>query len=251
MNLKKLFINISIITIGLLINLKVQPIETNKMGKKAYVFDLDDTLIRTNAKIYMFTPDNVIYKAFTSEELKHQKEYVKNKIQEGYIMNFDEIGDDPTQTYYHLLNGNEIQKNIHLFKQKYRKYPNDIFILTGRGNHPQIIQDVLYERYKIHIPILNIIPVAHKETYIRIENNIKEIYEGHNILKDISGKDEVVSASQMKKKLCLFFILMKGYDELHFYDDDKDNIYESEVLKNIIKNYGEWKHKEIINYWIE
>ncbi len=248
MNLKKVLINICIISIGLLLHIKIEPIN---MTKKAYVFDLDDTLIKTNAKIYMFTPDNVIYKAFTSEELKHQKEYVKNKIQEGYIMNFDEIGDEPSLTYYHLLNGNEITQNINLFKKKYRKYPNDIYILTGRGNHPQIIQDVLYERYRIHIPILNIIPVAHKETYNRIEKTIKEVYDGHNILKDISGKDEVVSASQMKKKLCLFWILIKGYEEIHFYDDDKDNIYESEVLKTIIKNYEEWKHKEIINYWIE
>jgi hypothetical protein len=248
MNLKKFIINISIITLGLLIHLKVEPIE---MDKKAYVFDLDDTLIKTDAKIYMFTPDNVIYKSFTSEELKNCKNYVKMKIEEGYIMNFDEIGDDPYKTYYHLMNGMELIDNVNLMKKLYKKNPLDIYILTGRGNHPKIIQDVLNERFNIHLPISNIIPVAHKDTFEKIEEKVRKYYKEHPIIKDIGGKDEVVSASHMKKKLCIFSILMNGYDELHFYDDDHDNIYESEVLSKILKNYDEWKKMKIYNYLIK
>jgi hypothetical protein len=88
MNLKKILGIIVVSFTGILLHTKM-------VGKTAYIFDLDDTLIRTKAKAYLFTPDNVIHSGYTSREIREKKEMITKRLDEGYIMNFDEIGDDP------------------------------------------------------------------------------------------------------------------------------------------------------------
>ncbi len=242
MNLNNLLKSIIVITTGIILNMEIN----NK--RIAHVFDLDDTLIKTEAKVYLFTPDNVIYKAFTSEEVKYKKDYLKQKLEKGYILNFDEVGDCPIKTHYFLMKGMEIEKNVDKFKRIDNKFNHDLFILTGRGNAPDIIHDVIYRRFKVDMDIENIIPVAHKPTYENIEKELIEYYEEHPVLEDVKGKDMNPSASQIKKKICLLWILSRGYDEIHFYDDDEDNIIEANILKKIIIKYDEFKHIKMFNY---
>jgi hypothetical protein len=219
-----------------------------EMTKRAYIFDLDDTLIKTKAKIYLFNPKNELVKAFTSAQLRDNKQKVNKKLEKGYLLNFDEIGEDPDLSYEYLREGKPILKYMNLFLDYYKKNPHDVYIITGRGNPPIIIQRVLREKYDVELPLDHIMTVAHKETFEKCKKKIKQVYEQHPLYESFSLQDSPLASIHKKKKVCLFRILMNGYDELEFYDDDEDNIMEIEELQNDIHAYPPFSHIKIITH---
>ncbi len=244
MNLKK-FLGIIVVGFtGILL-------QTRMVGKTAYIFDLDDTLIRSKAKAYLFTPDNVIHSAYTSREIRDQKEMINKKIEDGYIMNFDEIGDDPMLSFHYLMTSEENVKMIEFVRRIYRRTKEDIYILTGRGNDPEIIYNFLAHRFNLIIPIENIMTVAHKPTFHKIQRRVGHLYEDHPIYSIFQLKDSPLASIHKKKKVCLFSVIMKGYDRINFYDDDKHNIDEANELKRELKEYEEFEEIEMNVEYIE
>ncbi len=221
-----------------------------EMARRAYIFDLDDTLIKTKAKIYLFNPKNELVKAFTSSQLRDNKQKVNKKLEKGYILNFDEIGEDPELSYEYLYEGKPIKKYMNLFMDYYRKYPNDVYILTGRGNPPEIIHRVFREKYDVNIPTDHIMTVAHKETFEKCKKKIKQVYENHPIYHSFSLQDSPLASIHKKKKVCLFRILMNDYDELEFYDDDEDNIMEIEELRNDLNIFPQFTQIKILTHHV-
>lgn len=243
MNLKKFIEIIGVGLFGILLHTKM-------VGKTAYIFDLDDTLIRTKAKAYLFTPDNVIHSAYTSREIRDQKERINKMIDEGYIMNFDEIGDDPMLSFHYLMTSEENTKMMDYMRRIYKRTNEDIYILTGRGNDPEVIRNFLIHRFNIILPMENIMTVAHKKTFKSIQKDVEEEYEEHPIYSTFMLKDSPLASIHKKKKVCLFSVLIKGYDKLYFYDDDLHNIEEANELKEELKEHEEFKEVEMINYHI-
>lgn len=243
MNLKKIIQIIGVGLFGILLH-------TRMMGKTAYIFDLDDTLIRTKAKAYLFTPDNVIHSGYTSREIRENKEMINKMLDNGYIMNFDEIGDDPLKSFHYLMTSEENPKMLDYMKRIYKRTKEDIYILTGRGNEPETIQNFFIHQFNIILPIENIMTVAHKKTFKSIQQNVEEEYEDHPIYSTFRLKDTPLASIHKKKKVCLFSVLMKGYDKILFYDDDLNNIQEADELKEELKKHEEFKEVEMINYHI-
>lgn len=194
MKIYNLLKTIIVVGLGIIMNLDLY----NK--KTAYIFDLDDTLILTDARIYLFTPDNIIYKAFTTDSLKYKKKYIKDKINEGYIIHFDEVGDDLEKTKNLLMNGLELIKNVEKLKSANMKFTNDLFILTARGHKPEIIGDVIYQRFGVNLPVPNIIPISYEPIYKKIEEELFANNSHCPILEEVIGYDKVISDTQIKKK---------------------------------------------------
>lgn len=242
MNLKKIIWMMISITIGMSENMTT--------GRVAYVFDLDDTLIKTEAKIYLFNSENELVGAYTSAQLRDQKKKIQKKLDEGYRLNFDEIGDDSQLSYEYLFEGKRIKKNWNLFSSIYDTKPEDLYILTGRGNDPSLIQSVFRDRWDMNLPRDHILTVAHKDTFDGVRKKVKDEYKDHPIYEIFEMNDSPIGSIHKKKKMCIFSILMTGYDELHFLDDDKKNIEEIEELKKDLKRYPDFDHVKITNYWI-
>ena len=219
------------------------------MNKKAYVFDLDDTLIKTNAKIYLYDNDDQYHSEYSSFELKDAKSWINEKLEEGYKLNFDEIGEDQEKSYHYLKNGEIIDKYFNKFHELYIR-GEDIFILTGRGNDPEIIKRVFEENWSILIDLNKIITVANKNTFDKIKNEIYDNYYEHPILESFFTKESPLGSINKKKKLCLFYIIQNGYDHIEFYDDDIHNYMEAEELKNELKKYNDYCSIKIDNYLV-
>ncbi len=232
MNLKKILKNIVILIIPII----------GMSSDTAYVFDLDDTLLKTNARIYLKNERGDQIEGFTSSQLRDNKrrliEMTRNST--NYLC-FNEIGENPQLTYEYLKSSREITENMDLFRSVYNRNRDDVYILTGRGNAPEIIQLVFLERWNIDLKLENIIPVAHKNTINDIENKFKKRFKNEEIFNRFEIDHSPIGSANKKKKLCLFYILTKkNYTKLIFYDDDMDNIREAEELKRDLKNYQQY-----------
>ncbi len=220
-----------------------------EMSKKAYVFDLDDTLIETNAQVYLINPEGELVKSYSTSDMREGKHKLAKKLKKGYRLCFDEVGEDPDLTYEYLLEGNEIQENMMKFMKLQRKKSKDVYILTGRGNHPSIIHRIFMEKWNIDLPMENILPVAHRDTFERVRNELHYYMSGHPILERLDVLETPAVAVSSKKKLSMMNIISKGYKKIYYIDDDKDNIDEIEELKNELIKYDDLHNIEIENHW--
>jgi len=166
--------------------------------KKCYVFDFDECLVTTDAKIHVYR-NGVHIKSFNSKEYNFYKKHPKDKL------NFSEFN-----------NGEMI-----LAAKKYKMWPiisnisnaiktdrstSEIYILTGRNS---VVKSYIYEYLKqngIEIDIDNVITVG-----------------------DDIGK---VSISEEKRKKLTE--LVNTYDKIFFFDDDPKNIALANSIKGII-----------------
>jgi len=173
--------------------------------KKAFVFDFDECVAITDAKIHVYR-NGVHVKALNSKEYNFYEKHPKDKL------NFSEFN-----------NGELI-----LAAKKYKMWPvirnisnaiktdrstSEIYILTGRNS---VVKSYIYEflkRHGIEIDIDNIITV------------------GDNI-----GK---VSISEEKRKKLTE--LVNTYDKVFFFDDDPKNIALANSIKGVktrlVENY--------------
>ncbi len=204
--------------------------------KRAYIFDLDNTLIETTAKAYLISPNGEIEGKYTTAGVRDHKRWINEKLSEGYKMNFDEIGDDSDLSLYYLMEGMKLE-HFDYFEEKMRESPEDVYILTGRGNDPEVIETFFKMRWKIHIPQSQIFTVAHPDTFQSVKKDVEEQFKEHPIWQSFLVKDSPLASIHKKKRLVLFHVLSKGYDTVEFYDDDMDNIVEAREFEEDLKKY--------------
>lgn len=204
--------------------------------KRAYIFDLDDTLIKTKAKAYLYSPEGTLEGRYTTQGVRDHKKWITEKLNEGYKMNFDEIGDDPDKSLYFLMEGERLNY-FDYFEEKMRESPEDVYILTGRGNHPEVIETFFKMKWDIQIPQLQIFTVAHPETFQIAKEEVERQFHTHPIWSSFLVKDSPLASIHKKKRLILFHVLSKGYDTVEFYDDDEDNIREAQEFMKDVEQY--------------
>ena len=154
----------------------------------AIVFDFDDTLVKTDAKVYVYKGGKRI-KSLTTDEYRT---YVKKSDETLDLEDFK----DPRM----ILNARKYKmwpalRNIYSAKEQGRSN-SDIYILTGR---PWQARDSIYSffsREGINIPIENIITIGNDEGDIDIAE---------------------VKKSELKK-------IRDNYGSIMFYDDNPENI---------------------------
>ena len=166
--------------------------------KIAYCFDLDDTLIKSNAKIYVYDKGKYI-KSLTPEDYNFFNEEDK------YDLDFSDFRDPKlvlTAKKYKAWSilekiNNDIESGNSL---------GDIFIVTARTYHVRIAILELLKKNNINIHFKNII------TFGDDQGNISIAEEKKRILQKIK----------------------KDYDKILFYDDNIDNINAGKSIDGII-----------------
>ena len=174
--------------------------------KRAYIFDFDETLVTTNARIH-------VYKDGVYSYSMNPKEYNFYQRKKGDSLDFSDFND----------------ANLILTAKKYKMWPviynvnkavkedrstSAIFILTARS---PIVKSAIYEFLKKNGIDINI-------------NNILTI-----------GDDNALIKISKEKKIVLRKLSQK-YDDIVFFDDDPKNIQLAQGIKNVrtrlVENIG-------------
>ncbi|HRT03084.1 MAG TPA: hypothetical protein P5513_04015 [Candidatus Diapherotrites archaeon] len=160
-----------------------------KIPIRAYCFDFDDTLVKTDAKIYIYKNGKKI-KSLTSKEINN---YV---LQPGETIDLRDFSDPRLIMRAKKYKMWPVLKSIDMNK-KMGKFTGDIYILTARS---PVVKNAIYVFLKdngIDIPLENIITVNNESEY---ESDVSVRKE--KVLKDLKNK----------------------YVEVFFYDDNEENI---------------------------
>ena len=167
--------------------------------KTAYIFDFDDTLVKTKARIKVIK-NNKIIKSLDSIDYKNYK------LKRGETLNFDEF-DDPT----FILQSKKYKMwpvLVNIYKNNIWNNSNeDIYILTARTNKSKYTISSFLNRNNIDLPLSHIFTIGGD--------------------KDIINKNEI---PKLKKKVLQD--LSKEYDKIIFYDDNEETI---ENIRNLPK----------------
>lgn len=161
---------------------RIKGIGTNKL----IIFDLDDTLVKTDAKIKILDrKTGEVIKELTPEQFNS---FIRKK---NHVMDYDDF-DSPEL----LRQGNMIHEVFEILKSSYnRKIP--VAILTARGSS-ELVRDFF---------LVNGIDI-HPELVIAI-NDPQYKYKG--------------TIAQRKKK-AIKDLIDSGYTDLTFFDDNEDNL---------------------------
>jgi len=165
---------------------------TIKMIKEAYsktkilIFDLDDTLVITQAKIKVCDSKNGNCFELSPEEFNT---YQSSKR---HILNFDDF-----KNLDIMKAGKLIQKYLDILEKNYKK-GNAIGVITARDD-----QDMIYAWLKDHVGF------DVKREFIWAINDPKMKLSG--------------SIAEKKKEAMKWFV-EKGYTDITFFDDDVNNI---------------------------
>lgn len=157
--------------------------------KVAYVFDFDDTLVKTDAKIHVYVNNKKI-KSLTPAEYN----FYEQKPNE--TLDFRDFSDPRI-----IMSGKKYKmwpviENISNAR-KMGKSTSDIFILTGRSPKSQLAIYNFLKRNKIDIELNNVITV---------------------------GNDDGINISIAEEKRKVLELMSNDYDEINFFDDSTDNI---------------------------
>jgi hypothetical protein len=161
--------------------------------KTICVFDLDDTLVKTKAKIKVYQKDTGdLLQSLTPDEFNG---YVNLN---GHLLDFEDFNDLRL-----LLSGDLIQENVKLLKEYAKKYP--VGMITARG-HLGSVLEFIYEK---KLPI--------REDLVFVVNDPKEPDEG---------------TVAEKKSRAFEKLIGMGYDHFIYYDDNKDNLDAAKELES-------------------
>ena len=188
----------------------------------AHIFDLDDTLIRTNSHIYVYDPESrELIDKINSRDYVHKRSVVKEYYQRGCLVNTDEFGSDDRLSYQFLYDGESLEEQVRLLREiaEGGKGTIDLYVVTGRGNSPGMIAQLFAEKFGIRIPEENIYPVSYATKMKSLWAEIHEKYDP--AITDLLSSGKSVANF---KKSSFFDILSKKYEEVYLYDDDHDNI---------------------------
>jgi len=165
-----------------------------KTSDKLFIFDLDDTLIVSDAKIKVLDKitGNVI-KELTPSEYNY---FVAKKNQ---MLNFDDFNK------YGILKKAILTKYMKLLRKEYDKGTH-ICILTARENSAMIRKFFLYHN---------------------IDLNPKLIIAVGDPKWELKGKN-----TAEKKKEAIERLVKHGYSDITFFDDNKENLNFAKSLEN-------------------
>jgi hypothetical protein len=194
-------------------------------NKRAYIFDLDDTLIESHAHIYIYDHNNNLVDQINSRDYVNKRNIIKSYYDNNYRVDTYEFGglgnceNSDKKSYEMLFNGKTLYKQLNVLKEIYGNSDNDIYIVTGRANKPETIKNLIYNKFNINILLNNIYPVSNKQHMHLLSSKLEKTENSEiiNMLK--SGKN-----ATNHKKLALYDILSKKYNYVTFYDDDPFNI---------------------------
>jgi hypothetical protein len=162
------------------------------MKKTICIFDLDDTLIKTDAKIKVYHKE--------TEDLLHSltpEEYNNYKNLHGHTLDFDDFDDLQI-----LLNGTLMSANIRTLLELSKSYP--IGMITARS-HLNSVLEFIYEK---RLPI--------KESLVFVVNDEKSGFVG-NVAE--------------RKKQAFERLIRLGYNDFIYYDDNLDNLNSAKSLE--------------------
>jgi FMN phosphatase YigB (HAD superfamily) len=172
---------------------------------RAYIFDFDDTLVKTDARIHIYINDKKI-KSITPEEYNT---YHKKPEEELDLSDFIDPRFILNATKYKLWPALE---NI-VQAKKMGRSDSDIYILTARPKKAQIPIYTFLHRNKIDIPIDNIITI---------------------------GDDAVDKVDIAASKEKILRTLMNQYTKLFFFDDSAKNIKIASKIPGIKTRLVDW-----------
>ena len=171
---------------------------------KAYIFDFDDTLVKTEAKIYVYK-NNKLLKSLTPEEYNT---YKKKK---------DEIFDMRDFTDPRLILNATPYKMWGVLMGNYKK--NEInggdsvfYVLTARSPAAQQPIQTLLKRNGVNLPLDNIITI---------------------------GNDKGIEIDTAADKETVLRELVKLY-EVYFFDDSEDNVKLAGKIPGIRTKLVDW-----------
>jgi hypothetical protein len=187
------------------------------------IYDFDDTLFITNSKIHILNKNGNIIKSYTSSEYRDLYDEIKKDLHNGYDIDFSD---------FHKEDINEFTEIEYMIKDLMKKYIDgcDIFILTARGIKPEYLQSFIFNTTGIKIPLINVISVSYEPLFNEIYKNVIR-HEIYNKIK-LSNRN-----TSVKKVYGLINILLKGYNIIDIYDDDRRNITEMNKNMKYIKEF--------------
>ncbi len=195
------------------------------MIKHAYIFDLDDTLIKSKSLIYIYNENSELIDKINSEDYVKKRSLIADYYKSGFTIDTTEFGGlgncllSDKSSYNFLYNGTPLHKQLNILKEVADKDNIDVYIVTGRANKPESIKQLIYERFGVSILLNHIYPVGNKEKmdllWYKLNKN-----ENNTIIHLLKNG----SNSANFKKAALYDILQKKYDYVTFYDDDPENI---------------------------
>lgn len=136
------------------------------MGKALYIFDFDDTLVDSGAKVKVVRADNSV-DYYSSRQYR---DYDRKYKQPGDVLNFDEFDVDPPDA-------SVIQEVWDEFLSALSNASATVIILTARAN-PVPVKEFLEEKGVNPIPPIEAVgdsnPDAKKEKVVEYINNSRE-----------------------------------------------------------------------------
>ena len=162
--------------------------------EKIILFDIDDTLIKSKAKIYVLDEQNNLVRKLTPAQYNHYKR------KEGEHFNYDEFDNEE------ILNKAKLTK---IWKDLKNFYDNgaNIGIVTARGD---------------------------KEMLIRFFMNRGMNINRYLVFAVGSSKSKFKGKIKDRKRQVIEHLSARGYKNFVFYDDNEDNLKEVEQMQNRI-----------------
>lgn len=158
----------------------------NTTLKKIYVFDLDDTLVLTEARVKIYhTEDFSLVHSFTPIEFNSYEKKAN------HLLDFDDF--DCFET---LSKGKLITQNLKILRRAY-ELGYDIAIVTARSNKPAVVQFLLEKK----IPVDSSLVYAVSDPSFNYDGSVAE-----------------------RKSQAFIDLYKKGYRDFVYYDDNLENL---------------------------
>lgn len=176
-----------------------------QVPQKAYIFDFDDTLVKTEAKIHIYKDGRRI-KSLTPEE------YNTYTPEPGETQNMEDFVDPrlimqarPYKMWPALVNIDHARKS--------GRSTSDIYILTARSPQARLPIYNYFKREGIDIPLENIITIGFDD-----------------------GRPHDIPAAKEKE----LRKIKDEYPEVFFYDDSESNIEIASKVRGITTRLVDW-----------
>lgn len=189
----------------------IKPLSNNEKG--LIVFDIDDTLLKVNAKdikIYKKDPNSGKEIALTTSEFANDADAALHR-------DWFDCRDfyDPVKVYSSIVDGTPLIKNLKIM-DSYIRAGYDFCFLTARGCE-DVVKKALADflEYKDDNGEMKKLGNIFKKT---LSHAINDEY------KDYPGDSDAEKKANVLKKLC------KKYDKVIFVDDDTKNIQNARAL---------------------
>lgn len=165
------------------------------MRKTICIFDLDDTLVKTGAKIKVYEKDTGdLLHSLTPEEFN-------DFVNQGHSLDFEDFNDLRI-----LLNGSLMEENIKILKNCAVQHP--VGMITARSHLFSVLEFI---RQK-NLPV--------QEDLVFVVNDEKSPFDG---------------TVAQRKKQAFSQLIERGYDDFIYWDDNLENLEAAKSLEKEFK----------------